>query len=70
MKEKPFFQKKVGHQTIIGFITILSFPFLYYGQLSANKTIMFIGMSFVICGMLSSAVLKFLHNGGATENNK
>ncbi|SDK94295.1 hypothetical protein [Natronincola ferrireducens] len=63
MGEKSFFKTKVGHQTLAGFITIGSFPLLYYGQLNGNRGIMFIGLTFVVGGMLSSPIIKYLHNG-------
>ncbi len=60
MGKKSFFRQKVGLQTIAALLTIASFPFLYYGQAGGNKLIMYIGMVFVIVGMLVSPLLRFL----------
>ena len=61
MKEKSFLKKKTGRQTIVGLITILSFPFLYFGQMQNNRITMFIGMGLIICGMLSSPIIKLMY---------
>lgn len=70
MKEKTFFHTKAGHQTLAGFITISSLPFLYYGHLGNNRITMFIGISFMICGMVSSPILKFWYKEKNTRNTK
>lgn len=57
---KSFFRTKTGLQTLAGLITILSFPLLYIGILGESNILMLIGMVLIICGMLSSPIMKFL----------
>lgn len=60
MKEKSFFQTRVGQQAVAGLVTILSFPFLYSAHSKESMGLAYIGIVLFIIGMAAAPIISYL----------